>query len=120
MGRERVGQLLHLFQARLSALRANIASEGLDWRLQRAGAHQRQGSASSLGLMALATSLGRLEAAIDRTLADVDGLEAPDGAIASALTDLSGLQARAEAAAARCLSHLADNHTGDGAGALNL
>ncbi|HEY2660485.1 MAG TPA: hypothetical protein VGI79_12250 [Caulobacteraceae bacterium] len=120
LGRERLGQLLQLLQERLTALRADMASKGPDWRLQRAALHQSLGSASSLGLTALAASLGRLEAAIDQALeAKADNLNPHAGAVARALADVAALQAQVETALTRQFPGLTADHAGNGSGALN-
>ena len=120
MGQERVGQLLHLLLDRLDTLGADIAGRDPDWRIQQAALHQNRGSASSLGLMALAASLNRLEAAIDQASAAKDGPEVSADAIANALAELARLQAQVKTVAARFLSGLMDNHIDDDGGALNL
>ncbi len=119
MGRERLGQLLLLFHARVDALRADIESCGPDSNRQRAMAHQSRGSAGSLGLTALAASLSRLEAIIDQPSQGANGCDPSLGSIADAVAELAAQQTEAHAALEERFPGLTPDHEGEAAGALN-
>jgi len=119
MGAERLGQLLQVFEARVAGLTADLMSgapdfdapdfDAPDFDALRAVAHQSRGAAGSLGLYALAESLGRLEILL--------GPAADPSAVASAAAELTALQARAYADLAMGFPGLSIAHAS--AGALN-
>ncbi len=114
LGGQRLRELVAVLNLRLAAMAAELASGPGRWPGLKAIAHQTRGSASSLGLIALAARLGDFEAAIDRSM-DEAGV-APE-TLAEAAAEVAATLRRSLAALAAGFPDLAAHYDGPAPGA---